>query len=145
MNKEIKYIVKPEEKMVIGIYELPHSEVLCELNNFTYSEREIIRAIFLYSERFADDINNPYRTKFIKAIARCHGDDEFDETFGKKLVEAKISKKRHEIVCKQLIAILEIVGGFREKAMDLLSKHDDKQFHILRDLKDYFGVEGDLI
>lgn len=143
MNNKIKYIVKPEEKMVIGIYELPRSEILNELSNFTYVECEMIRDIFIRSGIFADSTNNPYQTKFIKAIARCHGNDEFDEAFGKKLVEAKISKKRHEIVCKQLVAILETIENFQDKVIDLLAKHYDKQFHILRDLKDYFGVEGD--
>lgn len=138
MSNEIKYIIKPEEKMVIGIYVLREPELLAENSNLTVTEKGILREIVLFNDR----INGIFDTK-IKAVAKCHGNDVFNEEYGKKLVEAKISKKRHEIVLKNIKIVMEITKDFQSKMCLLYTKHNRKMEHITKDLREYFGLEGD--
>ena len=135
---KIKYIVKPEEKVVIGIYVLSRPELLSDTCNFTNVEKNIIESIFIFSKQFEDAFDD----KTIKAVARCHGEDEFNEEFGKKLVEAKISKKRHEIIMRQSNRIMKILAELNAKYRILYHKHFKKHASIAADLRYYFKVNG---
>lgn len=137
-KNNIKYIVKPEDKMVVGIYELTDPELFDELSNFTSLEREIVRDIILFSNRTDDNTFNVT----IKAVAKCHGDDVFDEKYGKKLVEAKIARKRHIIIRKHLSVICDEIYELESKLRGLYRNHYGKLYHINKDLSEYFGLEG---
>ena len=137
-KSKIKYIIKPEEKVVIGIYVLSRPELLSEISSFNCVESNIIESIFLFSKRFEDVFND----KTIKAVARCHDDDEFNEDFGKKLVEANISKKRHEIIMRQSSRIMKILAELNSKCRILYHKHFKKHASIAADLRYYFKVNG---
>lgn len=133
MKKNIKYIVKPEEEMVIGIYEDSGED----LKNFVYSlptsemRRNIIDMVYTY------DIV-PFFPEQIKAIAKCHDGDEFDEEIGKKIVEAKINIKRHERIWRVYSHLLE----FLQKTMNMLkndqSVHLDKLYKIQDDYEKHY-------
>ena len=132
---EIKYIVKPEEKMVIGIAEFEYADLYNELQNFTLLENELIWHLLHRMEA-----SEPFT---IRATAKCKDGDEFNEEFGKKLVEAKINKKRHEKSLRYAAKILDAMNRISGKTLRLYKKHLCKTEHINRDLIEYFGMESE--
>ena len=132
---EIKYIVKPEEKMVIGVAEFDYADLYNELQNFTWLENELIWHLLHRMEA-----SEPFT---IRAIAKCKDGDIFNEDFGKKLVEAKINKKRHEKSLRYAAKILDAMNRISGKTLRLYKKHLCKTEHINRDLIEYFGMESE--
>ena len=132
---EIKYIVKPEEKMVIGVAEFEYADLYNELDNFTWPEREMVWRLLLHMEA-----NEPFT---IRATAKCKDGDVFNEEFGKKLVEAKINKKRHEKSLRYAAKILDAMDRISGKTLRLYKKHLYKTEHINKDLIEYFGMESE--
>lgn len=61
--------------------------------------------------------------KKIKAIARCHPDDEFDETVGKRIVKARINAKKKKIICR---VIDEIIKSIHKLYINDLMRYKDK-------------------
>ena len=132
MKKNIKYIVKPEEEMVIGIYD-DNGE---DLKKCIYSlSADIQNAIF--DLVFIDNMVQRY-PKQIKAIAKCHDGDEFDEETGKKIVEAKIDMKRHERMWRIHSHILESLQKAMNKLKNDQSVHLDKLYKIQDDYEKHY-------
>lgn len=136
--EDIKYIVKPEDKVVIGILNVSLDEYLRKMLSNQMSWRFGTIAYEALENEDGWGIG-----KFeIKAIARCADDDEFDETYGKKLVEARIYKKLHnkvKLVLRKAVKDLWKVAYILEQEE---VKHGRKEFYIKRDLKEYFGLKG---
>lgn len=89
LNRKIgktTYIVKPEEKMVIGILEC-NKDAYGEFRNALGSLKYSQMFDFLY-ERSKDSVG-----KKIKAVARCADGDEFDVDTGKKIVDLRLNVK----------------------------------------------------
>lgn len=61
--------------------------------------------------------------KKIKAIARCHPDDVFDETIGKRIVKARINAKKKKIICR---VIDEIIKSIHKLYINDLVRYKDK-------------------
>lgn len=137
-NKDgIRYIVKPAEGVVIGICKC-YTRNLCPegLNEFEF---RVFWDALLYSPRLWH-----YRQWFeIKAIARCNmEEDVFDEEFGKKLVEARIEKKKHEAALKIMRVFTEEMTDIMDKLTKSYNEHLNKERRIEIDLINYFGLEG---
>ena len=132
----IKYIVKPEEKMVIGLYEIEIPEILNYTDHMKLCEHNIIIDIMSNSGMLCRDVT-------VKAIARCSGNDEFDVEFGKKLVAAKICKKRKEIIMKHCAKISDILTILANKVYEIGLRNSEKYEYISKDLVDYFGLRGE--
>ena len=130
----IKYIVKPEEKIVIGIYTRRSDDYLLNrMSSYSNVVKNIFELALLDHESESE----------IKAVAKCHEDDEFNEEFGKKLVEAKINKKRHQRLLRQLDVACKDLCSCMEAYHDLCREHTKKIVSINNDLKNYFKVEED--
>ena len=127
MKKDIKYIVKPEEKMVIGIYE-DNGE---DLRNFIYSLPNLIDFVYAYNIV-------PCFPEQIKAIAKCHDGDEFDEEIGKKIVEAKINMKRHERTWRVCSHLLKFLDKMVSRIENDQSVHLNKLYKIQDDYEKHY-------
>jgi tRNA isopentenyl-2-thiomethyl-A-37 hydroxylase MiaE len=128
MNKNIKYIVKPEEEMVIGIYEDNGEDLKKCIYSLSSNIQKAILGIVLV----------PRYPKQIKAIAKCHDGDEFDEEIGKKIVEAKINMKRHERMWRIHSHILESLQKAMNKLKNDQSVHLDKLYKIQDDYEKHY-------
>ena len=134
--EDIKYIVKPEDKVVIGILNVNLGEYLRKMlsNQMSWHFGTIAY------EALEDGDGWGIGNLEIKAIARCADGDEFDEAYGKKLVEARIYKKLHnrvKLVLRKAVKVLWKVAYILEEV-----KHGRKEFFIKRDLEEYFGLKG---
>ena len=133
----IKYIVKPEAGIVIGILEVNLEEYLNSMLMQMNSQHRVIAYTALQNDC-------PWGLEHytIKAIARCADDDEFDEIFGKKLVEARIYKKLHR---KVKLALRRAIKDMWRVAHILENEeliHGRKEDGIQRDLEEFFDVKG---
>lgn len=122
---DIKYIVKPEDGMVIGIMEDVkniHNEIVanekCKLLDELY-----IKA-FNIGEKYPDKI---------KATARVKDGDKFDEVTGKRIVEKKLYRKLHERLARQYSQLQDIIEDLYKTALNMESIHVDKYTKISED------------
>ncbi len=132
--KDIKYYVFPEKGLTVGILETSVWEIICnklpkKIGSIPISENE-------FAYLFA--ISNHAVT--IKAKAFCHGGDEFDEAFGKKLVEAKINLKMNKIAVKQMDRYMDCIYNTLRAVGKVREYHQNKVDKITDDLVNYFEV-----
>lgn len=134
----IKYIVRPEDKVVVGILEVDLEDCLEPL----FGQMNPHLRSIAYKALESTEVRWVLDHYTIRGIARCADDDEFDEVYGKKLVEAKIYKKLHEKIQKALCRasddMLNTVRKFTEEAV----RHGKKVDGIQKDMKEYFNMEG---
>ena len=92
-----RYIVKPEERIVVGIYKDRYNG--CSLMDELYknfNEEQIKLLINLCSVK-----GYLFPDKPIRSIARCHEEDIWNEETGRKVAEAKLDMKRHTRFIRQ--------------------------------------------
>lgn len=128
LNRKIgktTYIVKPEEKMVIGILEC-NKDAYGEFRNALGSLKYSQMFDFLY-ERSKDSVG-----KKIKAVARCADGDEFDVDTGKKIVDLKLNIKWNAYMWRkftkaeiELDDISEKISTAREKYLTVALDAED--------------------
>lgn len=138
--KGIKYIIKPEDGVVVGIYETN-----------VYREAELLRIRsngpdYMTYHGFLEDslreilTNNNGSYFQIKAIAKCSHDDVFDAEYGKKLVAARIDYKYH----KMMLSAVDYITKKLQKAEKAMLRgdfiHCEKMKSIKKDLNEYFKV-----
>ena len=68
---------------------------------------------------------------YASSVAKVNGEDVFDENIGKKISLAKAEKKAYAKIRKRLIKrwskvvnTLNVVGGFIDKALDVIEHND---------------------
>lgn len=136
-DNRIKYIVKPEDKVVVGILNISLDEYLEKTlfdqmsNHYSVIAYESLKKGEWCLGRLE-----------IKAIARCADSDEFDETFGKKLVEARIYKKLHNKIKNLLRKAVKDMWKTAYILEQEEVKHGRKESYIQKDLEGYFNVKG---
>lgn len=137
----IKYIVKPEDGVVVGIYETD-----------IYREAELLRCridapdYMMYHgllEYFLREIltNNCGKDIVIKAIAKCSPEDTFNEEYGKKLVAARIDYKYHKMMERVTRYIAKKLQKARRCMLEGEMLHQSKMDAIEDDLRGYFMVK----
>lgn len=122
----VKYIIKPEEKMIIGI---------SEYNFFDYCKK--LDAYYYYT-RFGNKYMANNVVCNIKAFARCNDKDEWNEEIGIKLVRARLDKKKHEKtakICRHMFGILTAESYLFNKEE---THHRKKIQAIDSDINNYF-------
>lgn len=122
---EIKYIVKPEEGIVIGIMENT-KDMYDEVTQSAKCDnlRRLISEIIDISAEFPLEI---------KAIARVKDGDTFDEETGKRIVEKKLYGKLHDRLARQYSHLQNIIENLYETALNMESIHIDKYIKIGED------------
>lgn len=122
----VKYIIKPEEKMVIGI------------SNYSFFNDCKKQDAYYYFATFGDKNMKNNVVCDIKAFARCNDKDEWDEEIGIKLVKARLDRQRHKKTaqnCKRLFNIMtEKISAFDKEA----KYHHKKIQAIDSDINNYF-------
>ena len=137
----IKYIVKPEDGVVVGIYDTD-----------IYREAELLRCRIdvpdfmmyhgLLEESLREILTNNYGKDIeIKAIARCSHGDVFDAEYGKKLVAARIDYKYHKMMERVARYIAKKLQKARRCMLEGEMLHQSKMDAIEDDLKGYFMVK----
>lgn len=122
---DIKYIVKPEDGMVIGI--MKNTKDMYD--EVTQSEKcDNLRT--LISEII--DITAEYPSE-IKAIARVKDGDTFDEETGKRIVEKKLYRKLHDRLARQYSQLQDIINKLSIITSNMESIHIDKAIRINED------------
>lgn len=88
---------------------------------------------------YADGQAEAYFT--VTGVAKCHEDDKFDEKLGKKIAEAKASKKAYETairhlerVKKVLLTTLMVTDEDIERADTMLMTEEKHLNNILKDV-----------
>lgn len=77
----------------------------------------------------------------VTGIAKCHEDDKFDEKLGKKIAEAKASKKAYETAIRHLegfkkaiMSTLEVTNEDIERVDTMLTTEEKHLSNILKDV-----------
>lgn len=138
--ENIKYIVKPEDGVVVGIYDTD-----------VYREAELLRCRtnvpdFMMYQGIIEDSLREVLTNYgkdivIKAIAKCSPEDTFNEEYGKKLVAARIDYKYHKMMERATRYIAKKLQKARRCMLEGEMLHQSKMDAIEDDLKGYFMVK----
>lgn len=139
--ENIKYIVKPEDGVVVGIYKTD-----------IYREAELLRCrtntpdFMMYQGILEDSLREMLTDNYgkdieIKAIAKCSPEDTFDEEYGKKLVAARIDYKYHRMMNNASRYIAKKLQKARRCMLEGEILHQSKMDAIEDDLKGYFMVK----
>ena len=138
--ENIKYIVKPEDGVVVGIYDTD-----------VYREAELLRIRtnvpdFMMYQGIIEDSLREILTNYgkdivIKAIAKCSPEDTFDEEYGKKLVAARIDYKYHKTMERVARYIAKKLQKARRCMLEGEILHQSKMDAIEDDLRGYFMVK----
>ena len=137
--ENIKYIVKPEDGVVVGIYDTD-----------VYREAELLRIrtnvpdFMMYQGIIEDSLREILDTGkgiVIKAIAKCSPEDTFDEEYGKKLVAARIDYKYHKMMERATRYIAKKLQKARRCMFEGEILHQSKMDAIEDDLRGYFMVK----
>lgn len=133
-RKDIKFFVKPEERIIVGVYEEDEDIFMKEVyDKFPGWTLDVIEAM-ISSDRF------PTYPNVIRATAVCSEDDEWNEEIGKKVVEAKINLKRHNRVCNMVVFIGSALNDIALRLVhDIYNEHNRKAEAIEHDLDTYFN------
>ena len=130
----IKFIVKPEDGVVIGIYEW---NIYDELDSIR--SRLNKRCKWAFDALVGDEgVRHSFTSCTVKAMAKCSGDDVFDEAFGKKLVEAKIHRKCHQKVLKMINSMSWNISKIQDEIDEAYAKHNAKFINLDKDINGYF-------
>ena len=93
MQYDIQYHVDEKNKVVVATADF-HSE----LDKLFDKKFKQIGKVGTGIPWFPFSIDDFYRTKdFYRVVARCHGDDVFDEEIGKKICRQKLKAKFYKI------------------------------------------------
>ena len=134
---DIKYIIKPEDGMVIGIME----DVKNIHNEIVANEKYKLLDEVLYIKAF--NIGEKYPDK-IKATARVKDGDKFDEVTGKRIVEKKLYRKLHERLARQYSQLQDVINELSIITSNMESIHIDKAIKINEDyIKKYVDKEAE--
>lgn len=122
---DIKYIVKPEDGIVIGI--MKNTKDMYD--EVTQNEKcdNLLALISVIT-----DICAEYPSE-IKAIARVKDGDTFDEVTGKRIVEKKLYRKLHERLARQYSQLQDVIEDLYKTALNMESIHVDKYAKISED------------
>ena len=122
---EIKYIVKPEEGIVIGI--MKNTKDMYDEVTQSAKCDNLLALISVIT-----DICAEYPSE-IKAIARVKDGDIFDEVIGKRIVEKKLYRKLHDRLARQYSQLQDIIEDLYKTALNMESIHVDKYAKISED------------
>ena len=93
MQYDIQYRVDEKNKVVVATADF-HSE----LDKLFDKKLKQTGNVGLVAPWFPFSVDDFYRTKdFYRVVARCHGDDVFDEETGKKICRQKLKAKFYKI------------------------------------------------
>lgn len=131
---EKKYIVKPEDKIVIAMaeddsYEGTFEEVIKYCGDETY-------CMLLELITNSDNLDIAYGNLF-KSVARCDNYDEFNEKVGKEIAGSKTDIKYHRAMAKKYKMILDILQNAMGEISWLYNMHEAKRINIERSIKKY--------
>lgn len=110
-RRKIKYVVKPEEKMVIGWINM--CDAPKNITSMSWEMGQFFpRFGYMMFPLGVEDIFEQ-EDRVLKAVSRCDDRDEFDEKIGKKIVADVLEKKYHILMMKKL-------GQVEKKLSDML-------------------------
>lgn len=115
-----KYIVKPEEKMVIGtIRKFETKRVIDEIGDIygLYSPLTLAVDAILPSN-YSNDLFSK-----IKGVAKCQDCDEFSEKTGKNIVDIKVSYKYHDAMIRKYNYLERNLKKLLNKIYELKREH----------------------
>lgn len=133
----IKFIIKPDEGVVIGLYDTTRDWYLDYKFTHSLSLSDIRLMDILTSHHNFDD-NKP---DIIRATAKCDPRDEFDAEIGKRIVRSKIDYKLHIRKSKYFSNMINITVAFLHKLAKRYDYHLEKAENINNDYWTYFMKE----
>lgn len=138
--KNKKFIIKPEDGVVVGIFTEDNngfSRILREATSDASDiQKDIVMALCSYKGYLWD--NKP-----IRSVARCSSDDEWNEEIGKKVAETKLDLKRHVKLIRQYDVLIGELHKLENKLYERQQDHVDKFEKINDDLDHYFRGKVD--
>ena len=118
-RRKIKYVVKPEEKMVIGWINMCDNGISCVGVELKDNFWDLLRSLGV------DDIWQQ-KERVLKAVSRCDERDEFDEKIGKKIVADVLEKKYHTLMMKKYEQIERKMDNILDNVDKLTMMHNER-------------------
>ena len=136
-NKKLekRFIVKPEEKIVIALIS-NHDNLFDELRNESVEAREAHRELY-----YVTPFSEPDNDDVFKGIARCDEHDVFDAETGKKIAAAKADYKYHVAMMKAYEKYITFCAKAIETFEKKINKHAEATALIEKKLEKYISVE----
>lgn len=140
MSKNVKFIIKPEEKMVIAKKNREDCITVEEEVKKHCSElvQTVIRRILL--SKYSQDID--YVTAPFTGIAKCDDVDIFDENIGKEIACSKVDYKYHIAMEKKFANLENNLTKTIGEIKFLRNLHAVKAGHIQADLERHYCNRG---
>ena len=127
----IRYIIKPEERIIIGKYYYPGRYLTDMILNSRANDLSIYNRLKEHKE-FHD------RPDVITAVAKCDPRDEFDVELGMKIVRSKIDYKRHMRAAMDMSNMKDISDRISDNLAKHINHHLKKAENISNDYWTYF-------
>ena len=129
-----KYIIKPEEKIIVGeMKRTTPKNVMSE----SLDKNEDLYSLFyiLCTKGAIKDINDVLQP--FKGVARCQEEDEFSEKTGKQIADMKVGYKYHMSMYKKYQQLLSIIRDIECDVMDLKDSHIEKAIKLDEKLAEF--------
>ena len=129
-RRKIKYVVKPEERIVIGWINMCDNDITSvgwELKDDFY---------FLLSALKVKDIWQQDE-RVLKAVSRCDERDKFDEKVGKKIVADILEKKYHTLMMKKYKQIERKMDNILDNVDKLTMMHKERLDELQTRIDEY--------
>ena len=138
----IVYNVDKEKRTVVAMYEKGEADVIDSIDRMLdkIGSGDSIVNIFVTWHKLCAKYKNDGKFKLV-GIAKCHEDDEWDETKGKEIAKTRLNRKfinlKNEIL---RICIKALENGFKKTMVTALKKYDrafDYYVNVSYDVESY--------
>lgn len=140
-----KFIVKPEEKIVVAIMSGMEDVTNEVLRKCTKSTQHVVDELISSGRHFnCPKLDLPYKTEF-RSVARCDDRDIFDEKIGKNISENKALLKYHTTMQRKYGRLSELLKKASKEIEELRINHILKAINIRKSLAKHVGIEFEKI
>lgn len=134
MMKCDKYIIKPEEKLVVGEMKRKTPK---NVTQECLDKNETLYSLFLdlHIKGIIEDVSDMKQP--FKGVAKCQNEDDFSEKTGKKIADMKVGYKYHMSMYKKYKQLLSIIRDIECDVMDLKDSHIEKAIKLDEKLAEF--------
>lgn len=129
--REKRFIIKPEEKVVVAIMDASNRGVTDEIvskctKSTMYAALNLIMNAY---DMNVPDLEIPYNASY-KGVSTCDEHDIFDEKKGRDIAESKADMKYHTAMAKKYKRLVDILAKAQKEIHVLELEHQLKSLRI---------------
>lgn len=139
--REKRFIVKPDEKVVVAVMNVPDCGVTDEVTMKCTKPTmyAVLNMIMDACDLDIPDLEIPFHASY-KGVSKCDEHDTFDEIKGKKIAGEKADMKYHASMMKKYKRLSDLFKKASDEMQVLEFEHMRKHMHIKESLqKNYFS------